>query len=61
MNGSELPIPGQLNAIGSTDIFWGEKNEERRVCPVSYSGLSGQKVGFSQSSHRSLVFCLTIE
>lgn len=31
------------------------------MCPVSYSGLSGQKVGVSQSSHQFLVFYLTIE
>lgn len=31
------------------------------MCPVSYSGLSGQKVGVSQSSHKFLVFYLTIE
>lgn len=37
MNGSELPIPGQLNAIGSTDsIFWGGKKMKRGECVLSH-------------------------
>lgn len=46
MNGSELPIPGQLNAIGSTDIFWGEKKrrEESVSCLIFWSLRSESRV-----------------